>query len=328
MSRNRRILLSLRRNLLQAIPTMFVIVTLGFFLMQLAPGDVADYIAAETGAASEEGIHALRVQFGLNLPVLEQLFAYYDNLAHFSLGISPRYGAPVSDMIMARVPGTLLLMGVAIAVALLLGFAMGTTMALLSRRLPDRLLSLLSLVFYSVPTFWIGLMLIVLFSVHLGLFPSGGARTIGGPSEGWDWFVDRLRYITLPALTLGLNYVAIYARLTRAAVIEAQRHDYVRTAIAKGLTPARVIRRHVLRNALTPIAALTGAKVAGMLGGAIVVETVFSWPGMGRLAYEAILAREYPVLLGILLVSSALVIVANALFDILQSLLDPRVEVS
>lgn len=327
MSRRGQILRSLLRNALQAIPTIFVIVTLGFFLLQLAPGDVVDYIAAETGAASEEGQSELRRRFGLDLPVLDQLFAYYGQLARFSLGTSPRYGLPVAEMILARVPGTLLLMGVAITFAVALGLAMGTAMALLARRLPDRVLSLLSLVFYSIPTFWIALILIVLFSVQLGWLPSGGARTIGGPSQGWDMVVDRLRYITLPALTLGLNYVAIYARLTKAAVLEAQSRDHVRTAIAKGLTPTRVIIRHVLRNALIPLVTLTGTQVAGMLGGAVVVETVFSWPGMGRLAYEAILAREYPVLLGILLVSSMLVILANAVFDILQSLLDPKVEV-
>ena len=326
-SRRRQILHSLRRNALQAVPTIFVIVTLGFFLLQLAPGDVVDYIAAETGAASEEGQSELRRRFGLDLPVIGQLFAYYGQLAQGSLGTSPRYGVPVTDMILARVPGTLLLMGVAITLALAIGLAMGLAMALLARRLPDRILSLLSLVFYSVPTFWIGLMLIVLFSVELGWLPSGGARTIGGASEGWQWFLDRLRYITLPALTLGLNYVAIYARLTRAAVLEAQSRDHVRTAIAKGLTPAGVVFRHVLRNALIPVVTLTGTQVAGMLGGAVVVETVFSWPGMGRLAYEAIMAREYPVLLGILLVSAMLVILANAVFDIVQTLLDPRVEV-
>ncbi|CAH1664483.1 MULTISPECIES: ABC transporter permease [unclassified Chelatococcus] len=318
---------SLLRNALQAIPTIFVIVTLGFFLLQLAPGDAADYIAAESGAATSEGLAQIRRTFGLDLPLLTQLINYYGSLAHFSLGISPRYGMPVADMIMQRLPGTLLLMGIAIVVALLLGLLTGTIMALTAGRLPDRVLSVLSLLFYSIPSFWIGLMLIILFSVKLGWLPSGGARSIGPSLAGWDWLADRARFLVLPGLSLALYYVAIYARLTRASVLEVSTQDHVRTAIAKGMPIGRVVRRHILRNALTPVTTVAGMHVAGILGGAVVVETVFSWPGMGRLAYEAILSREYTLLLGIMLMSSLMVIAVNALFDIIQSLLDPRVEV-
>ncbi len=318
---------SLRRNLLQAVPTVFVIVTLGFFLMQLAPGDAADFIAAESGAATEEGTAALRRTFGLDLPVLEQLLNYYRNLAQFSLGVSPRYGMPVADLIFDRLPGTLLLMGSAITLALTLGIAAGTIMALWAGRLPDRLLSVASLLFYSLPGFWIGLMLIVLFSVKLGWLPPGGGRTIGARLDGIDWLIDRARYLVLPTLALALYYVAIYARLTRASVLEVRGQDHVRTAIAKGVSPGQVVRRHILRNALSPIVTMAGMHVAGILGGAVVIETVFNWPGMGRLAYEAIMAREYTVLLGILLVSALMVIAVNAAFDIFQSLLDPRIAV-
>ncbi|MGV1963629.1 ABC transporter permease [Agrobacterium sp. 22-222-1] len=327
MTRGARALQSLRRNAIQAVPTMFVIITIGFFVMQLAPGDVVDYMAAETGAATQEGMAALRQRFGLDLPVLNQLIAYYLGLAHGSLGISARYGIPVADMVLSRIPGTLLLMGVSIVFAIAIGLLTGTVMALSAGRLPDRILSFLSLLFYSVPTFWIGLMLIILFSVYLGWLPSGGSKTIGGPSSGLAWLIDRISYITLPALTLGLHYLAIYTRLTRAAVLEASGRDYVRTAVAKGLSPGRVVRRHILRNALIPITTFAGVHIAGVLGGAVVVETIFSWPGMGRLAYEAIQAREYQVLLGIMLVSSLVVITCNALIDLLQALLDPRVEI-
>lgn len=327
MTRSMRIARSLRRNLLQAIPTIAVIVTLGFFLLQLAPGDAADYMAAESGSATAEGMAAIRHAFGLDLPVLTRLLNYYANLAQLSLGHSPRYGMPVADLIMERLPGTLLLMTTSIVLALIIGILAGTVMGLTAGRLPDRVLSVVSLLFYSLPGFWIGLMLIVLFSVNLGWLPSGGGRTIGASATGLDWVVDRARYLVLPALSLSLYYVAIYARLTRASVLEARNQDYVRTAIAKGLSRPRVIGRHILRNALNPIVAVAGMHVAGILGGAVVIETVFSWPGMGRLAYEAILAREYMVLLGILLVSAVMVIVINALFDILQSLLDPRVTV-
>lgn len=327
MSRPERILRSLLRNALQAVPTMFVIVTIGFFVMQLAPGDVVDYMAAETGAATQEGMTEMRERFGLNLPALRQLGSYYSGLAHGSLGISPRYGVPVADLVLGRIPGTLILMGVAILFAAAIGIVAGTVMALTAGRLPDRLLSILSLLFYSVPTFWIGLMLIILFSVQLGWLPSGGQKTIGSATGGWAWLADRMRYIALPALTLSLHYLAIYTRLTRAAVLEASGRDHVRTAIAKGLAGGRVVRRHVLRNALIPITTYVGSHIAGILGGAVVVETVFSWPGMGRLTYEAIQAREYQVLLGIMLISAVIVIVSNALVDILQAALDPRLEV-
>ncbi|AJE48748.1 ABC transporter, membrane spanning protein (peptide) [Celeribacter indicus] len=318
---------ALSRNVLQAVPTVLVIVTLGFLLMQLAPGDAADVLAAEAGAATEESLAAIRKTHGLDRPLIEQLWTYYSHLGRFSLGQSARYNVPVADLILQRLPATVILMASAIAVALVLGLAMGTVMALSAGRWPDRVLSVVSLLFYSVPTFWIGLMLIILFSVRLGWLPPGGAGTVGVGLSGIAWLRDILPYLLLPASSLALYFMAIYARLTRAAVLEAGGQDHVRTARAKGLRPGRVIRRHVLRNALIPVTTLVGSHAAGILGGAVVVETVYTWPGLGRLAYEAVLAREYMVLLGILLVSAMAVIVINALVDILQALLDPRLEI-
>jgi len=325
MSSLPRIARSLRRTALQAIPTVIGIIILNFFLLQLAPGDAADVMAGEAGSATEETMAALRERFGLNLPLLDRLLAYLDNLAHFSLGFSPRYSMPVADLIGQRLPGTLTLMAMALTIALLIGLALGSVMAAFAGRLPDRLLSIFSLLFYSVPGFWIGLMLIVLFSVTLGWLPSGGNGTIGADLTGWAGIVDRARYMVLPATSLALFYVAIYARLTRAAMLEVRNQDFVRTAYAKGLSPAVVTVKHVLRNALIPITTMAGMHIGGMLGGAVVVETVYSWPGLGRLAFEAVMGRDYTVLLGILLLSSLLVILANALVDILQTWLDPRI---
>lgn len=322
-----RLLRTARRTALQAIPTIFVIVTLGFFLLQLAPGDAADYIAAESGSATVESVAAIRKNYGLDQPVLHQLMAYYSSLAHFDLGMSPRYGVPVSDLILRRLPNTLLLMSVSIVFAVALGVLLGTIMASFAGRLADTAVSILSLLFYSLPGFWIGLMLIVLFSVKLGWLPSGGAATIGSDLTGFAGIFDRLRYLVLPAVSLSLYYVAIYARLSRASIIEASSQDHVRTAVAKGLSTGAVMRRHILRNALVPVTTMAGMHVAGVIGGALVIETVFSWPGLGRLAYEAVAAREYTVLLGIMLVSSLVVIGVNALIDLLNSVLDPRVEV-
>lgn len=326
MTRPRRLLTALRRNLLAAIPTALGIVILNFFLLRLAPGDAADVLAAESGSATEETMRQLRAQLGLDLPVLAQLMAYLGNLAQGSLGFSPRYNMPVAELILQRLPGTLLLMGFALALAFVLGLLFGTLMALNAGRLVDRALSVLTLFFYSVPGFWIGLMLIVAFSIQLGWLPSGGSETIASGKTGVAYALDRLRHMILPGTTLALFFIAVYARLTRAAVMEVAQQDFVRTARAKGLSAFAVGRRHVLRNALLPVTTLAGMHIGGILGGAVVAETVFSWPGLGRLAFEAVMRRDYNVLLGVLLLSSLLVIVVNILVDLLHAWLDPRID--
>lgn len=316
----------LRRNAVQAVPTVLLILILNFFLLQLAPGDAADVMAGESGAATEETMAMLRAHFGLDQPVIHQLVAYLNQIAHFSLGFSPRYNMPVAALIGQRLPGTLLLMGTAIAIALASGVALGAVMATYAGGWIDRVLSVLALFFYSVPSFWLGLMLIILFSVKLGLLPSGGDGTIGADLTGVDALLDKLRYMILPATSLALFYVAIYSRLVRAAMIEARLQDHVRTAMAKGLAPLAVTLRHVLRNALLPVTTVAGVHLSGLLGGAVVIETVYSWPGLGHLAFEAVMARDFNVLLGVLLLSSLVVIVANMLVDLLQASLDPRIE--
>jgi peptide/nickel transport system permease protein len=327
MFEGRRLLGVLRRTVLQAVPTVLGIIVLNFLLLQMAPGDAADVMAGEFGAATEETMAMLRARFGLDVPLLQQLVNYLGTLAQFSLGQSPRYGMPVSELIFQRLPSTLSLMGMALAMALLIGIALGTVMALTAGRWPDRVLSVLTQVFYSVPGFWIGLMLIVLFSVKLNWLPSGGSETIGAGLTGFAALADRLKHMLLPATSLALFYVAIYGRLTRAAVLEVASQDYVRTAAAKGLPPLTVATRHILRNALLPVTTLAGIHIGGILGGAVVVETVFTWPGLGRLAFESVMRRDFNVLLGVLLLSSFLVILVNTLVDLLHAWLDPRIEV-
>lgn len=316
------------RTAIHAVPTVFSIVILAFFLLRLAPGDAADVLAGESGSATEETVAAIRNRFGLDLPVLDQLLAYLNNLAHFSLGFSPRYNMPVSDLIMQRLPGTLILMFSALVIALVLGTTLGVVMATFSGRWPDRVLSVMALLFYSIPSFWIGLMLIVLLSVKLGWLPSGGSESIGSSLTGVSYVLDRARFMVLPALALSLFYVAIYARLARAAMLEVASQDYIRTARAKGLSPFRVTFGHALRNALLPVTTVAGVHLGGLMGGAVVVETVYSWPGLGRLAFEAVMARDFSVLLGVMLLSALLVIVANVVVDLIQAWLDPRIEVT
>jgi peptide/nickel transport system permease protein len=314
------------RTLAQALPAVLGIVLLNFLLLQAVPGDAAQVLAAESGSATAEMMAQLRERFGLDVPLLQQLLTYLGNLAKLSLGYSPRFNLPVSDLIASRLGNTLLLMGTALAFAFVTGLLMGTAMGVWAGRWPDRLLSLLALVLYSTPGFWLALMAIVVFSVSLGWLPSGGTATIGADLRGLDWLLDRARYLVLPALTMAAFYVAIFARLTRAAFLEVSRLDFVRTAHAKGLHPWRVTMRHVLRNALIPVITVAGLHLGAMLGGAVVIESVFGWPGLGRLAFESVMARDHIVLLGILLMSSLLVIAANLAVDLLQLLLDPRVD--
>jgi peptide/nickel transport system permease protein len=317
----------LRRTVLHAIPTVLVILTANFFLLRLAPGDAADVLAAESGFANDATMQALRSRFGLDLPVLDQLQAYLLNISHLSLGYSARFNMPVAQLIAQRIPGTLSLMVGALTISFVLGVGLGTLMAAFGGKWPDRLLSLVSLLFYSLPGFWIGLMLIVLFAVKLRWLPSGGSAPIGEVLSGFDGLLTRMRYFILPATSLSLFYIAVYARLARASVLDVRSQDYVRTALSKGLSPFRVMTRHVLRNALLPVTTLAGIHLGGLLGGAVVVETVFAWPGLGRLAYESVMARDFNVLLGVLLLSSILVILVNLFIDLLQAWIDPRIEV-
>lgn len=316
----------LQRTLLHALPTALGIVIVVFLLLQWVPGDAADVLAAEAGSATAETMAMLRAQFGLDQPILAQLASYLSNLGQFSLGFSPRYNAPVMDLIMSRLPGTLLLMLLSQGIAIVLGIALGAVMAVWAGKWPDRLLSLLALLLYSTPGFWIGLMTLIIFSVQLDWLPSGGNITIGANLTGWAYLADMLKHAILPVLALSSFFIAIYARLTRAAMLEIAQQDFVRTAHAKGLSPLFVTVRHILRCALLPITTVAGMHFGNLLGGAAVVETVFSWPGLGRLALEAVMARDFNVLLGVLLLSAFLVIVANILVDLLHSWLDPRIK--
>jgi len=321
-----RIAKTLGKTALQALPTVFGIIVLNFLLLKMLPGDVADTIAMESGSASAESMAALRDRLGLNLSLFDQIVSYLGNLAQFNLGNSARLGVPVTELILGRLPDTLLLVLTALGFALVLGIVLGWVMSAFAGKWPDRLISVVLMFIYAMPGFWLGLMAIVLFSVVLGWLPSNGNATIGAGLSGWANIADRARYLVMPALALSLFYAAVYARLTRATMLEVQQQDFMRTAAAKGLHPVVMQFRHALRNALIPVTTVAGMHLGNMLGGAMVVETVFGWPGMGRLALDSVVNRDFSVLLGILLLSSILVIIANVVVDILQSWLDPRIE--
>src|SRR5260370_2367094 len=325
MRMGRRIFTPLRRTAIHAGPDVLGIIGRGFVLVQVRAGDAADVIASESGVATAEARAGWGDRFGLDQPVVSQLLNFLSHLAHFDLGFSPRYNMPVLDMIMTRLPNTLLLMVTALSFALLLGILLGSVMAAWAGRWPDRVLSVVVLLFYSMPGFWVGLMAVVLFSVKLGWLPSDGSMTVGSDLGGWALVSDRAAHLVLPALALASFFVAVYARLTRAAMLAVQRQDFMRPAQAKGLHPFMIQLHHPLRNALIPVTTVAGMHLGNLLGGAVVGETLFGWPGIGRLALEAVLARDFSVLLGVLLLSSLLGIVANMLIDLLHAWLDPRI---
>lgn len=314
-------------RLLQAIPIVAGIAVFNFMLLQFAPGDAADVLAGEAGGATPEYIAQLKARFGLDQPVPVQLGKYLWNVARLDLGFSFRHNMPVVDLIVSRLPATLLLMGAAIVLAFSLGVLLGVTAARHVNRPLDTIISVGALLAYATPIFWIGLMMILLFSVQLGWLPSSGMRTIGADLTGLGYAIDVARHLVLPATALSLFFMALYTRLMRASMLEVYSLDYVTTARAMGLTERRVAFKHVLRNALLPMVTMLGLQIGSMLGGSVLVETVFGWPGLGRLAFEAVFQRDNNLLLGILLLSSVLVVIVNVVIDLTYARLDPRIEV-
>jgi peptide/nickel transport system permease protein len=315
------------RRLAQAVPVVLAMVIFNFALLHLAPGDAADVLAGEAGSATPEFMAQLRADFGLDRPLLVQLGYYLRQVLALDLGFSFRHKLPVLDLIVTRLPATLVLMGTAITLAVTLGMVLGVIAARYVNTWVDGVVSVFALLSYATPIFWIGLMLIVLFGIHLGWLPTHGMALAGTGVTGPAYALDVGRHLILPAATLALFYVALYTRLMRAAMLEVYTLDYVQSARAKGLGEGRIAVKHVLRNALLPVVTMAGVQVGHVLGGSVLVETVFGWPGLGRLAFESVFARDVNLLLGLLLFSSLLVVLANLATDLLYSVLDPRIAV-
>lgn len=313
-------------RLLLAIPVVLGIVVLNFFLIHLAPGDAASVLAGESGAASPEYMEQLRHKFGVDQPLATQFGVYLLNMLHLDLGYSFRNDSPVGSLIVDRLWPTGLLMLTAFAAALLIGTLLGLVAATGRNSWRDAVISLVSLVAYATPGFWLGLMMIVVFAIRLGWLPTSGYDTVGADNEGWDEVWDVGHHLVMPAVALALFYLAVYARVMRASVLEQVGMDYVTTARAKGQTEARVMTGHVLRNALLPVVTMAGVQAGNLIGGSIVVETVFGWPGVGTLAFNALQSRDLNLLLGIFFVSACLVVVINLAVDLVYVCLDPRLE--
>lgn len=305
---------------------ILVIATINFVLVHAAPGDPALVIAGQSGATDAKFIEEVRAEYGLDQPYLVQLGSYLGKVARLDLGYSHRQRRAVSDLILDRLGPTLLLMFSAFFLSLIAGVAFGAMAGLRHGKWSDLAISLVALLLYATPVFWLGLMLVLVFSIQLEWLPAFGYTNIRSAGFGaFEYALDVARHLILPAITLSAIYMAVYTRLMRSSLIEVSHEDHVRTARAKGLTESAILRRHMLRNAAVPVVTFAGLQAGALIGGAVVVETVFAWPGLGRLTFDAVTARDYPVLLGLFLVTSMLVIVVNLLTDLIHRLIDPRV---
>jgi peptide/nickel transport system permease protein len=313
----------LRRRLIQAVPLLLGVVVINFVLIHLAPGSFLELMTAENQVSDPATVALLRKTYGMDDPLWLQLGKYVWALLHFDFGFSYRQNMPVLQAITIHLPATLLLMVSSITLAFAVGVAAGVVASMKVRTAWDTLVSVAAMFFFAAPSFWLGIMMIVLFAVKLGWMPVGGMITIGGGGG----ILDILHHLVLPTLALGLFYAAIYARVMRSSMLEVSQLDFVRTARAKGLSRRQVTIGHVLRNALLPVVTILGVQMGTVLAGSVVIESVFSWPGVGSLLFDSVSSRNYPVVLGILVLGSLVVIAANIAVDLIYMWLDPRIEI-
>jgi len=313
-------------RLIKTVLVTVVVVLLSFFMIHAVPGDAATVMAGQAGYADETYMKNLRAEYGLDQPLPVQLWAYVDRVAHGDLGTSFVRREKVLSIIMERLPNTMLLDAFALLVAAGGGITLGAMAARRPGSAGDSAVTTLAMLFYAVPQFWLGMMMVLVFGVWLNWLPPFGIETMGADYTGLARIADVGQHIILPGVTLAFYFMASYARLTRTAMIDVADQDFVKTARAKGISERQVQRRHILRNALIPLVTYAGLQASILVGGSVLVENVFSWPGVGTLAFQAVLARDNPLLLGIFIVTSVLVCLFNLITDIAYSLVDPRVE--
>ncbi|MCV9934827.1 ABC transporter permease [Boseaceae bacterium BT-24-1] len=312
-------------RLFKAAAILAAVVALNFLLIRLIPGDPASVLAGESGMADETFLAMIREMYGLDKPLLVQLKTYLLNAAGFNLGFSYPLQRDVIDIIIERLPATLALTGSAFLISLVVGVGLGVWAGSRSNGPVDRLINVVVLAFYATPGFWVGLMLILIFSVWLRWLPASGTGFETGDDPG---ALVYLKHLCLPVVTLALYYVAVYFRLCRTSVISVLHQDFVRTARSKGLSWRAIMRRHVLPNAILPVFTMAALQAGSLVSGSIAIETIFAWPGVGRLGYEALMQRDYNLLLGVFLTTAAMVVLLNVIADILYAVVDPRIEVA
>jgi peptide/nickel transport system permease protein len=311
----------------QALLVILAVIVLNFSLIKLTPGDPAVVIAGESGASSPEALEQIRADYGLDQPFLTQLFTYLKQVVRGDLGESFFFNQSVTSLIWARLWPTMLLVGAALIFAIVFGVLAGIFTARRPESGASNAVTVFALVGYSMPVFWTGLLLIILFASVFKILPVSGMRDIQFDGNWLAAVFDVAKHLVLPGLTLGLLYLAQYSRLSRASMLEVLQSDFVRTARAKGLGERAVVYKHALRNAVIPVVTVAGLQFGSLLSGALLVETVFNWPGLGRLAFDSILRRDTTVLLGVLLISSVLVVIVNLLTDVVYRMIDPRIRV-
>ena len=303
MNRSSKILRYVSRRLIQGIPIILAIVVLNFFLLNLAEGDAVDVLAGEAGSATPEYMEEMRKKFGLDKPLPVQLAVYLKNVIQLDLGYSFRHDMQVTELIIDRFWPTLILMVSTILLAVGFGILLGLFAAINLNTWKDSVVSVFALITYATPLFWVGLMMIILFSIKNDWFPTSGMENSAMFYEGFERVKDIAHHLVLPTITLSLFYLALYTRMMRASMLEQYGQDYVITARAKGVSEKRITFVHVLRNALLPVVTMAGVQVGALIGGSVIVESVFAWPGLGMLAFESLFARDLNLLLGIFLLS-------------------------
>jgi len=314
----------LLRRLLGAVPLLLAISLLLFTIVHLAPGGPTD-VYADNPSVTPQALAQIRIAYGLDQPLPVQYLRWVGAMARGVWGYSIRTGRPVTTEIAERLPASLLLGGTALALSALVALPVGILSAALRRSAVDRALTLLSFAGISIPVFWLALMLQLLFSIRWGLLPAAGYETFGDAGAGDAGLLDRLRHLAMPAAVLSLATIATWSRFLRSSLVDALQQDYVRTAYAKGHSTAGVIIHHALRNALIPVVTIISLDLASLISGAIITETVFAWPGIGRLFVESMDARDYPVLMGLMMLGSVALVLANLGADLVYTVIDPRI---
>ena len=313
------------RHIVNAVGLLLAVVVLNFTLIQAAPGDPAVVIAGEMGGASPQILADIRARYGLDRSKGEQLATYIGKVAKGDFGYSFYFNQPVTGLILRRLPATLLLVLTSLGLSAGIGAGLGILTARRPKSLLSQAISIAAIAGYSAPVFWTGLMLLVLFASVWPVLPVSGMAEVAVPRHGLALVGDVARHLVLPAATLAIVYVAQYSRLAHTSMSDVLGADYVRTARAKGLPERVVVLKHALRNALIPLVTIIGLQFGQVLAGAVLVETVFAWPGLGRLVFDSILRRDYPTLLGVLFFSALIVILANMATDLLYRVIDPRI---
>jgi len=310
-----------------AVLTIFVIICANFAIFRLVPGDPVRLLFGDPRAGPHR-IAEMRERFGLAGTLWEQFVAYLRQLfLHGDLGFSFVHRIPVVDVILDRVPQTVLLIVIALVIAVVLGTMLGAIAGWRTGTRFDAIILTISLGMYSIPTFILGIILMMIFAFALGLFPIGGMTTIGSSYTGWAYFKDVAWHMVLPCGAIVIWYIGEYVILTRSAMQDVLGQDYITSARAKGITESAILRRHALRNAILPVVTITGINLAFAVAGVIEAETVFRWPGIGRLLYDSVMSRDYPVLQGLFLIFAVAIVLANLVVDLIYGYIDPRIKV-